>query len=104
MAPDRLGQDTQGGQAATGAYGEGNTGRRLAQGENLATVSDPLVQRQSTRRATSDGESRQTHAGRGRYYVVHSGGEATSHRVAQTTWLSNTSAETGENPESRAAR
>jgi len=33
MAPVRLGQDQRDGEAATGAYGEGNTGRRLAQGD-----------------------------------------------------------------------
>src|ERR1700687_1725288 len=104
MAPDRLGQDTRDGQTATGAYGEGNPGRRLAQGESPATISGPLVQRQSTRRTTSDGESRQTHAGCGWHHVVHPGGEATSYRVAQTAWLSATPAETGLHPESRAAK
>src|SRR6516164_2813877 len=102
MAPARLVQDQRGGEAATGTYGEGSTGRRLAQGESSATVSGPLVLRQSTRRTTSDGESRQPHAGRGWNHVVHPGGEAASHRVAQPARLSATSAETGENPESRA--
>src|ERR1700676_3194106 len=38
------------------AYRAGNEGKPMGQGASLATFADPLLQRQSSRRSTSDGK------------------------------------------------
>src|SRR5467141_3587954 len=38
------------------AYRAGNEGKQMGQGASLATPADPLLQRQSSRRSTSDGK------------------------------------------------
>jgi len=53
------------------ADSEGYAGRRLAQGESLATLADPLVQRQGTGGATSDREPRQADGRRRPRAVEH---------------------------------
>ena len=63
--------------SAPSAYREGDTGRQMGQGESLATSADPLVQRQSAGRQTSDGKSRQTDSWRGRGDLEHPGEEST---------------------------
>src|SRR5216683_255229 len=73
-------------------------GKRL-QGENLAADARPLAERQSFGRSASDGEPRQTDAGRGRGDLVHTGGQIASRVVAQTAWLPAASIETGVHPE-----
>ena len=69
------GASPPGSASAPGAYREGDTGRQVGQGESLATPADPLVQRQSPCRATSDREPRQEHTGRGPGHLEHPGGE-----------------------------
>src|SRR6266852_2759327 len=87
------------GEEFAGAYREGVAGGQTAQGENLAADARPLAERQSFGRSASDGEPRQTDAGRGRGDLVHAGGQIASRVVAQTAWLPAASIETGVHPE-----
>ena len=57
----------------------------MGQGQSLATPADPLVQRQSPCRATSDGKPRQTHAGRRWDNLERPGEEGTGHARARAT-------------------
>ena len=91
----------QPGQEAASAYRKGNTGRPLGQGESLAMAADPLVLRQSLGRETSDGKSRQEHAGSGRSNLEHSGGQTQGHRVAATSRISAAAAAARLYPESQ---
>ena len=50
----QLGRCSTSSKTAASAYCEGNTGRQTQQGESLAMVADPLVQRQSISRQASD--------------------------------------------------
>src|SRR5439155_18925470 len=66
---------------------EGAAGRQERQGQSPATLADPLVQRQSHRRQTGDGESRQTDTGRGQGDLGHPGEEGSGGTRPPTTGL-----------------
>ena len=63
MAPDRLGHMLRKRKEAASTHREGNTGRQVGEGESPPTSADPLVQRKSNCRQTSDRKPRQEHAG-----------------------------------------
>jgi integrase/recombinase XerD len=62
----------------------------MGQGKSLATAADPLVQRQSPCRATSDGEPRQANTRRGHGGMGHAGTQRTggrnTHNQGEAEW------------------
>src|SRR2546430_364814 len=81
------------------AYREGDEGRQMGQGASLATPADPLVQRQSSRRATSDGKPRQENPWCGPRNLGHPREEDTGRTRTQAQWLSTSAPSTCLYPE-----
>src|SRR6266550_2422607 len=70
------------------AYRAGNEGKQMGQGASSATFADPLLQRQSSRRSTSDGKQRQENPRGGPRNLGHSREEDTSSTCTQAQGLS----------------
>src|SRR5690606_28752876 len=70
-----------------GSYIEGSSGRGLARRQTSATVTRPLDQRQSTRRASGHGESGQENTGCGQGFMVHSRQQVAGGSVADDSRL-----------------
>src|SRR5438067_9124474 len=73
----------------------------MGQGQSLATLADPLVQRQSPCRATSDGKPGQTHPRSGQDHVEHSPQEDQRRLLAQAKGLSSPTASAHPYPEEK---
>jgi hypothetical protein len=71
----------------------GGEGRQMGQGESLATLAHPLIQRQSTCRATSDGKPRQENTRRGQRTLDHAKSEDESHTPPSAERVSSQTAQ-----------
>src|SRR6202047_3455731 len=70
------------------AYRAGNEGKQMGQGASLATPADPLLQRQSSRRSTSDGKQWQENPRCGPRNLGHSREENTGSTCTKAQGLS----------------
>ena len=73
----------------------------MGQGQSLATTLNPLVQRQSSCCATSDGKPGQTHPRSGQDHVEHSPQEDQRRLLAQAKGLSSPTASAHLYPEEK---
>src|SRR6266404_4364223 len=81
------------------AYRAGNEGKQMGQGASPATFADPLLQRQSSRRSTSDGKQRQENPRCGPRNLGHTREEDTGSTCTKAQGLSISAPTTCLHPE-----
>lgn len=90
MAPDRLGQMPRKCQETASPYREGNQGRQVGESQIPPASANPLVQRQSIGRQTSDRKPRQANTRSGQGNMVHTNSQISGRNVPQTAWIQAT--------------
>jgi hypothetical protein len=81
--------------SAPNAYRPGDEGRQMGEGQSPPTSADPLIQRQSACRATSDGKLGQKNLGRRRRNLDYAQSKDESHRPTSAARISTKTAEAG---------